>query len=446
MYSLIRKYYLYKNTIMKKLLTFLLVSGMSGVSYAQSLSSELIAHWDMNSEVNDVSGNGHNGTASNLTPAIGSDGVMGHAYYFNRTNSVISVPYSPAFNVSNYSISAVVEVMGFYTGTCQNNLIFERGRVSSADVGNYYLFFNDKPGDGYSCTSYDTTVEVFEVSSADLPPALPSDYYYTPTIVENQWYNVVVTFNDTAYVTYVNGVLKATAYITTPGVAIGSSTEGIYIGYDAFDAGAGYPFPFNGNIDDIKLYNAVLTDSQIVHINDTCGSITTQPVSANTTAEATEATFTVNTSIVNATYQWQGNSGAGFVNLSNAGPYSGVTTPTLTVTGSSAVNNDVYQCIVSNSWGCADTSSSATLTVGLGVGNVLSNGMLSIYPNPAQTHLYLQSTNLPITQVTISNILGQTIYTKACNSLKENIDISALSPGVYFIKINEIEVRKFVKE
>ncbi len=52
----------------------------------------LIAYWDMNGSTNDVSGNGNNGTGSSITPAIGEDGIMGHAYFFNGVNSSIPVP------------------------------------------------------------------------------------------------------------------------------------------------------------------------------------------------------------------------------------------------------------------------------------------------------------------------------------------------------------------
>ena len=428
---------------MKNISILLFLLCFYSLSFGQG-GAVLIAHWNMNGTTNDVSGNGHNGTATNITPAIGMDGVMGDAYYFNGVNSMITIPYSPAFNLSQFSISAIVNVMGFYTGNCQENLILGRGTAGPTGVGNYYLMFNDKAGDGYGCTNYDTSVEVFQASSGDLHAASETDYYYTPPIVENQWYIVVVTFNDTAYNTYVNGVLKNTGTITTPGVAIGSSTDSINIGYSTFDALAGYPYPFNGIIDDIKLYNGVLTDSQVVHINDTCGSITSQPVTVNTTNEADNATFMVNSSIAGASYQWQGNSGTGFVNLSNAGPYSGVTTPTLTVTGSSAVNNNLYRCLVSNSWGCTDTSSSALLTVGLGLSNISSNTMLSVYPDPAQSLLTIESYNQVINQITITNILGQTVYSKAYNSLKESIDVSFLPVDIYFVKVNNI-VRKFVK-
>ena len=76
----------------------------------------------------------------------------------------------------------------------------------------------------------------------------------------------------------------------------------------------------------------------------------------------------------------------------------------------------------------------------------LPRSMYTIYPNPAITQLTIESTNQPITQITITNLLGQTIYEQAANSLLVEVNVSTLSPGVYFIKVNGTDVRKFVKE
>ncbi|MDF2834074.1 T9SS type A sorting domain-containing protein [Chryseobacterium indoltheticum] len=62
-------------------------------------------------------------------------------------------------------------------------------------------------------------------------------------------------------------------------------------------------------------------------------------------------------------YQWQQNTGSGFVAIPNGAPFSGVTTTTLTITGvTGTMSGYQYRCVATNSSGSA-TSNSATLTV-----------------------------------------------------------------------------------
>ena len=245
---------------MKKICLLACLLGLSTFSIAQT--GGLVAHWDMNGNADDTSGGGHNGTMYNVTPAVGMDGVMGHGLYFNGTNSLITVPYSPAFNVSALSICAVVYPQGFYTGTCQSNTILERGSTGPG-TGNFYFYYGDKPGDNYDCYSVDTTVEVFKMDANGFPFASITEFNYTPHVQENTWYTVVVTFNDTTFKTYINGVLKSSVDMLSPGTPMGTNTDGINIGFDAFDSAAGYPYPFKGIIDDIKLFSKALTQTEV---------------------------------------------------------------------------------------------------------------------------------------------------------------------------------------
>ena len=321
--------------------------------YSQT-STGLIAHWDMNGTTNDVSGNGHNGHGNNLTSAIGKDGVMGHAWYFNGTNSWITIPCSPALNIQAFTISATLKVEGFYTGTCHGNIILARGTTAPAGTGTYLFEFTDYPA-GYGCTTgMDTTRESFMPKANGTGTSLLSSTYtpfdYTPHIVANQWYNVVVTFNDTVYKTWVNNVLKATDTIATPGVHIGTSTDSASIGYNIYEATSGYPYGFKGILDDIRFYNRVLSDTEILHLFPT------------------------------------------------------------------------------------------------GIENTVAvNSTISIYPNPATTEISISASNL-INQITITNLFGKTVYTHEYNSEHVQVNIADLPAGMYFIKINGAEVRKFVKQ
>ncbi len=90
--------------------------------------------------------------------------------------------------------------------------------------------------------------------------------------------------------------------------------------------------------------------------------ITTNPV-AVTKCENLSTTFSTSASGTGLSYQWQVNSGPGFVNVTDDAVYSGSQTATLTLTGIPAsLNSYKYHCVVSNTSGSA-TSNDAVLTV-----------------------------------------------------------------------------------
>jgi hypothetical protein len=91
-------------------------------------------------------------------------------------------------------------------------------------------------------------------------------------------------------------------------------------------------------------------------------SITTQPASQASVLGGTASFNVVVTGQTPLSYQWQTNGGSGFVNLSNGGSFSGVTSNILTLTGITTNQALSYRVIVTNSLGSI-TSSVANLTV-----------------------------------------------------------------------------------
>lgn len=82
-----------------------------------------------------------------------------------------------------------------------------------------------------------------------------------------------------------------------------------------------------------------------------------------------------------------------------------------------------------------------------GVNNLtaLPDESIEIYPNPATLSLTISATE-KICTVAISNLVGQTLLSREYNSPKAEVDVSTLSAGVYLVRINDTEVRRFVKE
>ncbi len=70
---------------------------------------------------------------------------------------------------------------------------------------------------------------------------------------------------------------------------------------------------------------------------------------------------------------------------------------------------------------------------------------VNIYPNPVQNELTVSSSGA-ITSVSVITLLGQTVLTRFCNFSEEQIDVTYLPPGIYLVRVNGTEVRKFIKE
>ena len=94
---------------------------------------------------------------------------------------------------------------------------------------------------------------------------------------------------------------------------------------------------------------------------------------------------------------------------------------------------------------CRSDTTCDTVLVPERVANIPNSHSIALYPNPATTSLTITSTD-KITTVSISNLLGQIVYTHAYNSEKVHVDVADLPSGVYFVKVNGSEVSKFVKE
>ncbi len=243
---------------MKKLLLLLAICILQTTTFAQ-LSSGLIARWPFNGNAQDVAGT-HHGTTNNITWGTGVFGAPNTtAHFAGNSSSLITVAYQSDLNISKSSICAIVKFDSFYTGACQGNRILSRGDGNSA--GGYFLELYDNAFDS-SCTSTgDTNYFTFHQYVRGYPQyATPGQY--TPTTRTKRWYCVVTTWNDTLYRVYINGILKATwpPFSSAP---VGTSTDSLIIGGMRYGNTTAYPYPFGGDMDELRLYNRNLSAIEI---------------------------------------------------------------------------------------------------------------------------------------------------------------------------------------
>jgi hypothetical protein len=104
---------------------------------------------------------------------------------------------------------------------------------------------------------------------------------------------------------------------------------------------------------------------------------------------------------------------------------------------------DTYQKAVSNS----DSAFVRKNTVGLN--NITPLAAITVYPNPTQGILYINTTGQTINSITIINTLGQTVKNIPPTYYNGAIDVTALPTGIYFIEINCSDksqtIKKFIK-
>ena len=193
----------------------------------------LVSKWSFNGDANDSVGN-NNGTAYDVGPANGVDGIAGHAFDFNGYSSYVSIPDSPSLDLSasSWTVSGwIFPRAEGYNPYSYGVGIFEKisARWAIWYYGQYMRFWN--------CDSCDK-----------------NSYYPLPL---NQWGMFTMSYDiDTQSLTfYINGNYDHSEYVGS----IGSSDGPLEIGRLRQWSDAS----FNGLIDEIRLYNKALSSDEV---------------------------------------------------------------------------------------------------------------------------------------------------------------------------------------
>ena len=192
--------------------------------------------------VNDISGNGMNGTLSNVT-------TTATAFTFNGSNSQVNIPDN-----------AILEPG---TGNWTIEVWFKPTVINGTLLGKY------NNGGQTANISYALRMgsNIIRADFSNGSTGLSSDNY---TLTPNNWVQMVYIWNKTNNVlyTYSNGVLKQTKTITISGI-LNSSTN-LFLG--SYNGGE-YAQYFNGQIGVVRMYNKPLTDSEVLNnFNTTKGT------------------------------------------------------------------------------------------------------------------------------------------------------------------------------
>ena len=122
---------------------------------------------------------------------------------------------------------------------------------------------------------------------------------------------------------------------------------------------------------------------------------------------------------------------------------------TATVSGTLAKGvNDEFNITIAATDGAIVTEQSYVLTVIITSVDNLANGAVTIYPNPATNFISISNT-VKIDMIQIIDIEGRVVITKSAvnNDNMNNIDVSSLAKGSYFVKVianGKVDIQKIV--
>ena len=227
----------------------------------QDITSGLVAYYNFNNgSLKDSSGYGNHITFNNATVTADRFGNAGNAYVFNGSSSYMRVTNNASISPDNITIHAIVKLNGFYPGPCHVNQILGKGSPDNTN-GIYTLRFSD-----YAANCSDPTDSAHEYFAAGFGngtvPTTANAKADTVYAKKGTWYAITYTYNGLTAKIYINGVLKGSSTATVP---FTDNTNDLFIGRTE---DAGFPYWFNGVIDEVRIYNRALPQAAIKALNN----------------------------------------------------------------------------------------------------------------------------------------------------------------------------------
>ena len=212
----------------------------------------LVGYWPFNGNANDESGNGNHGTVNGATLSADRNGKANSSYSFDGNSNYINVKNSQSLNNSSTAIS------GWYN---LNSLPYSDGYDAKAVIGKWWQYPSvcDSNFNAYLICINKPQNEANPILGAATPFYAGNQYYSKTNIKTNQWYHFVFIHDSkTGSKLYVNGNLENSNNLAGQ---ICNSINDVNIGAD-INNGSLWRF-FNGQLDDIAIYNRALTEQEI---------------------------------------------------------------------------------------------------------------------------------------------------------------------------------------
>ncbi len=222
------------------------------ISYGYN--SSLVGHWKFDEGVGakagDSSGNKNTGS---ITGAIWTSGKLGKGMNFDGADDIVNAQ-SPASldNMTTYTVSAWIKPRTLGEGPTF-------GRIVDKDQGALtgWYFYLTTVGSAPACTSCLSLYHSFTGTDGAWRSANNS-------VTLNVWQHIAVTYNTSATTNdpkfYVNGVVKGIIAENTPSSVDDNDAANVF----TIGNRTGLDRTFDGLIDDVRVYNRILTAAEVL--------------------------------------------------------------------------------------------------------------------------------------------------------------------------------------
>jgi len=406
----------------KKAVIMILMSALGVLNAYSQLPSYvptngLVGYWPFNGNANDESGNGNNGTVNGATLTADRNGVANKAYSFDGIDDLINVgnPNQLLNNPISYSQSVWIYLFDSPVNFNSYPIISKR----HDDLGN------------------DWATAVFRSSQniwffADDAYYSGATYAKSSTLSLGTWKHAVFIKEDNTFKIYLNGVLDVS--IVDNHIMSGSSNDLV------FGAQLAWPQYYKGLIDDIAIFNRVLSQQEITSLYAGCNDETATTNSLN-------GIVLKNSQPINL-----------IASPSLGGQFSGdaITNNKFTPADANLGKNTVHYNFTNNT-GCKDSTDFSVIVYDT-LGNVCSTydtlkikvkfttglyantiNTVKFYPNPTKDVLFIDNGNYQAMNgysIKIISLAGTVVYNQPITSQQVQISMNQFATkGLYIAQI-----------
>lgn len=239
---------------MKKLTFFILIITISLRGFAQIPTDSLVLYLPFNGNAIDESGNGYNGVVNGATLVKDRFWQNNSAYYFDGVDDYINL----SDYVSNFNFGQPA-TFSFWIKTLHDNSRTIFSLTDGIDGGNRVLFIIGNNSTG-TMTDEIATVAYINSSEYYIAGVTSSD---RSILFDNDWHHIVYVFDGVETKITIDNVL----YSLTCNYGVNNGNYGNVINASNFILGAKFEASLtgfhNGYLDDVRIYNKVLTSNEI---------------------------------------------------------------------------------------------------------------------------------------------------------------------------------------